>query len=83
MGYGMGPYAGADYKLTLSHCRLQNPAFNPNDDECRRMLPQILQNGTTNRKRESTKKGEGRGGGTDLMSYNRPLWGAWATPCLS
>jgi hypothetical protein len=33
----MGPYAGADYNLSLSHSQLRSLAFHPNDDECRRI----------------------------------------------
>jgi hypothetical protein len=31
----MGPHAGVDYNLTLSHSRLRSPVFHPNEGECR------------------------------------------------
>ncbi len=59
----MGPYAGADYNFTLSHCRLRITAFTPNDDECLRIFPQMLKNGITNigkgRVRERGREGAG------------------------
>ncbi len=63
----MRPYAGADCNLTLSHNRLQSRALNPNVEKCRRRFPQLFKNGTTSRKIESTRKGDG----ADLMSWNR------------
>ncbi len=58
----MGPYAGGDYNLTESHSRLWSAAFHPNDEEFQEIFPQLFKNGTTNRKRESTRWGEGRSG---------------------
>ncbi len=45
-------------------------AFHPNEDECRRMLPQLLKYGKT--KRKGRERGKGREGvETDLMSQCR------------
>jgi hypothetical protein len=49
--FGVGPYAGADYNLALSHSRIQSPASNPTMGKCRRMFPQLFKNGATKRKR--------------------------------
>ncbi len=40
--WDMGPSAGADFDLTLSHSRQLRPAFQTNDIECRQMFPQIF-----------------------------------------
>jgi hypothetical protein len=53
----MGPYARAEYNLTMSHRRLQSPAFHPNDNEFRQMFPQLFKNGTTNRRTGEYQEG--------------------------
>jgi hypothetical protein len=41
---GYGPtHAEANYNLTLSQSQLRSPAFQPNDNECLRMFPPIIQ----------------------------------------
>ncbi len=35
--WGIGPYDGVDYNLTVSQSRLRSPALHPNDEECQRM----------------------------------------------
>jgi hypothetical protein len=49
------PYfiVGSEFKLPFH--------LNKRDDKCRQMFPQLFKNGTTKRKRESTRKGGGKG----------------------
>jgi hypothetical protein len=54
--WGMEPYAGADYDLTLSHSRLRRPAFQPNDIKCRRMFRQTFKMGQPIGKRREEER---------------------------
>jgi hypothetical protein len=64
------PYAGVDYKLILSHSRLRSPALHPNDDDCRRMFPQLFEMEQPIGKGRVQGRGE-KGWGADFMSENR------------
>jgi hypothetical protein len=62
--YRMGPYAGADYNLALSHSRLRSTAVHPHY-KVKGVGKVFYWLGTfvfVNRKRESTSKWEVRGG---------------------
>jgi hypothetical protein len=70
---GMGPYAEADYNLTLYHSRLQSQALHPSDKEC---FP--------NYSKKDGEYEEGEEKGWELTLCLRiDIYGAWATPCLS
>jgi hypothetical protein len=45
------------------------------------MFRHLFKNGTNNKKRESTRKGEGRGGSW-LYILEYTFYGAWSTPRL-
>ncbi len=55
------------YNAIFSHSRLGSSACHSNDYECHRMFRQLLKNGTTVCKRESTRKGMG----ADFISQKR------------
>ncbi len=56
---GIGPYAGAEYDLIFSHCRLRNPAFYQKTKNVDKCFPNFSKMTATSRKRESTRKGVG------------------------
>jgi hypothetical protein len=65
----MVPYAGADYDYDLTLKSTPNSSFPLQRRQLLTNVSQIIQNGTTNRKRESTVQGRLREGmGADSMS---------------
>jgi hypothetical protein len=72
--WGMGPYPGVVYSLTLSHSPLQSPAFHPNNDECQRIFHQLVKNGPANSKRHVRGKGREGGGGLTICLREDILW---------
>ncbi len=54
----MGPFAGADYNLTLSHSRLRSPAFPPQRRRMAMNVSPIIQ-----KTRQQVEKGRVGGGG--------------------